>query len=136
AIVIATQNSRTLAINNITFCHSDWFSNITKTFNIIVSNPPYIEIDDSHLANDIRHEPMMALVSGKDGLNDIRTIIKNSIHFLDDRGGNKGMLFLEHGYNQGTHVCELMKQAGFKDYKTIKDLASNDRVTFGSWSQR
>ncbi|MEE9351012.1 MAG: protein-(glutamine-N5) methyltransferase, release factor-specific, partial [Thiotrichaceae bacterium] len=78
---------------------------------------------------EIRHEPKQALVSGADGLNDIKTIINKTTDYLNE----DGILFIEHGYNQGIKVCALMQQSGFTNCKTTKDLSANDRVTLGVW---
>ncbi len=128
ALDIARQNALSQQINNIQFIYSDWFSNVQGRFDIIVSNPPYIEVDDPHLNNEIRFEPMLALVSGIDGLDDIRTILTSSDNYLREHG----MLLLEHGYNQGGKLRELMEKTGLHDYQTIKDYSSNDRITIGA----
>ncbi len=129
ALRIATENAHNLRIDNIHFLQSDWFVNIEGMFDVIVSNPPYIENEDPHLTKEIRHEPKQALVSGKDGLDAIKIIINAATDHLN----KDGMLFIEHGYNQGINVCTLMQQSGFTSCKTIKDLSANDRVTLGAW---
>ena len=128
ALDIARQNAHNQQINNIRFIYSDWFLNVKGRFNIIVSNPPYIELDDPHLNNEIRFEPKLALVSGIDGLDDIRTILTSSDNHLKEQG----ILLLEHGYNQGNQLRELMIKAGLKNCHSIKDYSSNDRVSIGT----
>lgn len=129
ALHIAEQNSQQLNLAHVRFSLSHWFSAVEgERFNLIVSNPPYIEQGDSHLTQgDLRFEPMSALASGTDGLDDIREIIAHSLlHLLP-----QGWLMLEHGYNQASLVADLMAQSGLVDISTIKDLGGNDRVTIG-----
>lgn len=127
ALAVAQSNAESLAIMNANFLHSDWFSALEQQrFDVIVSNPPYIEQDDAHLTQgDLRFEPLSALASGKDGLDDIRRIINDSLVYLKPQG----WLMLEHGYNQGEAVRELMADNGLVAIKTIRDLGGNDRVT-------
>lgn len=129
ALEVAKHNADRLNISNVQFVSSDWFSALEdQRFEIIVSNPPYIEADDPHLAQgDLRFEPPDALASGMDGLSDIRTIINQCLTHLKPQG----WLMLEHGYNQGTAVADLMSASGLVDVATIKDLGGNDRVTIG-----
>ena len=133
ALDIAIENAQSLAITNIKFILSDWFSalsqkNDTQKFDVIVSNPPYIEANDVHLSQgDLPWEPISALVAGQDGLSDIRRIIQNAPQHLNPHG----YLLLEHGYNQAEAVANLLKQTGFSEIETIKDLGGNDRVTLG-----
>ena len=129
ALRIAEQNAKQLGLVHVRFSLSHWFSALEgERFNLIVSNPPYIEQGDSHLTQgDLRFEPMSALASGTDGLDDIREIIADSLtHLLP-----QGWLMLEHGYNQASLVTDLMAQNGLVDISTIKDLGGNDRVTIG-----
>ena len=129
ALEVAKHNADRLNISNVQFVSSDWFSALEdQRFEIIVSNPPYIEADDPHLAQgDLRFEPPDALASGMDGLSDIRTIINQCLTHLKPQG----WLMLEHGYNQGTAVANLMSAAGLVDVATIEDLGGNARVTIG-----
>jgi release factor glutamine methyltransferase len=129
ALKIAQENAANLNIHNVSFVLSNWFSALDQQrFDIIVSNPPYIESDDPHLKQgDLRFEPQSALASGKDGLYDIRQIIDESVLHLKPQG----WLILEHGYNQAKAVAELMSAAGLVDLASIKDLGGNMRVTIG-----
>ena len=129
ALEIANKNAENLNIHNIEFVLSDWFENLSnQRFDVIVSNPPYIEENDVHLTQgDLRFEPMSALASGEDGLDDIRKIIDSCLVYLKPQG----WLMFEHGYNQAAQVADLMAQAGLSNIETIKDLGDNDRVTFG-----
>lgn len=127
ALDIAMSNVHQLAISNVTCVQSDWFNALdAMRFDVIVSNPPYIEVKDQHLKQgDLRFEPISALVSGEDGLSDIRIILNNVLVYLKPQG----WVMLEHGYLQGPSVQELMAEAGLVDIETIQDLAGNDRVT-------
>lgn len=129
ALDIAKRNASQLALTQVEFRLSNWFATLDgERFHLIVSNPPYIEQQDIHLTQgDLRFEPMSALASGTDGLDDIREIINNCLLHLHPQG----WLMLEHGYNQAHLVADLMAQSGLTDITTIKDLGANDRVTIG-----
>jgi release factor glutamine methyltransferase len=129
ALNIAIENAQTLKITNVKFVLSDWFSAIQQDkFDIIVSNPPYIEAADTHLKQgDLRFEPLSALASGADGMDAIRHIIDACLVYLKPQG----WLMLEHGYNQAELVAGLMAKVGFHDIETVNDLAGNPRVTLG-----
>lgn len=129
ALDIAISNSRQHNIKNVRFVLSNWFSALNQDkFDIIVSNPPYIEQNDTHLSQgDLRFEPMSALTSGTDGLDDIRQIVADSLLHLRPQG----WLMLEHGYNQAAAVADLLAEQGFVDIATIQDFDGNDRVTIG-----
>jgi release factor glutamine methyltransferase len=129
ALCIARENAKNLAINNVSFLQSNWFAELkNKTFDFIVSNPPYIEENDPHLSQgDLRFEPRTALVSGKNGLDDIRHIISHASNHLSAHG----WLMLEHGYNQAKEVANLLAMAEFKNIQHVEDLAGINRVTLG-----
>jgi len=129
ALEVARQNAQDLTILNCQFLQSDWFSALNhQRFDVIVSNPPYIEQDDAHLSQgDLRFEPITALASGKDGLDAIRHIIAQAPTHLNP----DGWLMFEHGYNQADLVARLMHRAGFVDVTHAKDLSGIQRVTLG-----
>ncbi len=127
ALDVAMGNARSLGVHNLRFLHSDWFSALEDgRFDLIVSNPPYIEADDAHL-QALRFEPASALVSGMDGLDDIRRICLGAANHLD----SGGWLMLEHGYDQAASVCELLRQSGFAEVSSAKDLSGLERVSMG-----
>lgn len=129
ALSVAIENARRLGIANVSFLQSDWFSALNdQLFDIIVSNPPYIASGDVHLSQgDLRFEPLSALASGADGLDDIRRIISEAPQHLT----SNGWLLLEHGYDQAESVRELLTQRGFVEVFSEKDLAGIERVTGG-----
>lgn len=129
ALDVAKHNAATLAIHNIRFVLSDWFSVLgDATFDVIVSNPPYIAQEDPHLMQgDLRFEPLTALAAGPDGLDAIRSIVRQTPAHLK----HAGWLLLEHGYDQAEHVAQLMQQAGFANIAHAHDLAGIARVTLG-----
>ncbi|WML91118.1 peptide chain release factor N(5)-glutamine methyltransferase [Thiothrix lacustris] len=131
ALAVAQENAQVNSIHNVHFIQSDWFSALpAQRFDMIVSNPPYIEADDPHLAQgDVRFEPLTALASGQDGLDDIRHLIQTAPQWLV----NGGWLLLEHGYNQGKAVTALLQTTGFQQVHCLPDLAGNDRVSLGQW---
>ncbi|WP_426370467.1 peptide chain release factor N(5)-glutamine methyltransferase [Pseudocolwellia sp. HL-MZ7] len=134
AVALAQKNAKHLAINNVNIYQSDWFLNVDtdKRFDVIISNPPYIDENDIHLSQgDVRFEPLSALVAQDEGLADITKIVNQAIPYLKQ----DGFLFFEHGYNQGEAVRNIMQASGFSKVKTIQDYGENDRVTYGAFHQ-
>ena len=127
ALEVAKKNAASLAITNVRLMLSDWFDALAgERFDLIVSNPPYIEQNDVHLTEgDVRFEPISALTSGADGLDDIRHIVADCLIYLKPQG----WLLIEHGYNQADLVADLMAEAGLVSIETIKDFGGNNRVT-------
>ena len=133
ALAIARQNAAQLKVNNIRFIESDWFEALDPSshFDLIVSNPPYVAENDPHLQQgDVRFEPLQALQSGADGLQDIRHIAQESLRFLPVNGH----LLFEHGYNQKDACAALLHALGYSDIKCQRDLGGQDRVTSGKKS--
>jgi len=128
AVELAMENLRHNKIGNVQVEHSDWFSAVEGRFNLVVSNPPYIDPEDPHLwAGDVRHEPRTALVAENGGLADLEIIITAAKDYLVD----KGWLLVEHGYDQASRVQQLFRQAGFNSVCTFNDLGDQPRVTVG-----
>lgn len=124
ALAIARRNAAALDIE-IELAESDWFSALSgRTFDVVVANPPYVPSDDPALAIALRHEPAAALDGGRDGLDAIRLVVASAIDHL----ASGGHLLVEHGDEQGGASRELAEQAGFRDVRTLTDLAGRDRV--------
>ncbi|SMM99686.1 Protein-N(5)-glutamine methyltransferase PrmC, methylates polypeptide chain release factors RF1 and RF2 [uncultured Candidatus Thioglobus sp.] len=119
ALVVAKQN----ATVEIYFQQGDWFKSVpNQTFDLIISNPPYIEESDPYL-EDLKYEPITALTAGKDGLDDIRIIIEQAPNYLN----NQGYLLLEHGYNQRQKIVELLSE-NFTHIQTFQDYNLKNRA--------
>jgi release factor glutamine methyltransferase len=129
AVSLAKKNCQQLHAFNVQIKQSDWFSSIDKTdFDVIVSNPPYIDPADPHLQQgDVRFEPLSALVADNHGLADIEKITQQAQGYLLPRG----WLLVEHGYDQGKAVRQVFEQSGYRAIKTLRDLGGNERVTLG-----
>jgi release factor glutamine methyltransferase len=133
ALEIAKQNARHHHITNIHFYQSDWFNNTPDIqFDLVISNPPYIAKDDSHLQEgDVRFEPQTALVAAQQGLRDIETIADGA----RDRLKPQGHLLIEHGYNQQHQIQTIFKGLGYDKVRTYQDLSGQPRVTYGQWNK-
>ena len=131
AIELARENAKALGLNHLVeFLQSNWYVAIPDryqtAFDVIVSNPPYIQKDDPHLQDgDLRFEPKSALTDDEDGLSCIREILKNAHHYLKPGG----LIALEHGYDQASEVGALMKTHAFHEIGALADLAGHLRVT-------
>lgn len=126
AVELARENGQNLNLP-ITVVQSNWFESIpADTFDLLISNPPYIPASDRHLSEgDVRFEPSSALVAGDDGLDDIRLLVTQGLAWLN----GDGWMMLEHGYDQGEVVRELFASAGWRNIETRKDYGGNDRMT-------
>lgn len=123
ALLVAQANAQRLQLD-VQFAQGSWLEAVHGHFGMIVSNPPYIASADHHLAA-LTHEPLQALASGADGLNDIRTIIRQAgAHLLPG-----GWLLLEHGYDQAAAVRVLLADAGLLHAQSQRDLAGIERCT-------
>ena len=132
ALNVARENFRNLGLSNISTHLGDWCSALPtdSRFDIIISNPPYITENDPHLKQgDLPSEPRSALASGDDGLNDIRQIVLQAPNHLK----HNSRLLLEHGFEQGVAVRELLNRAGFEQVTTHQDLSGLDRISEGVW---
>lgn len=132
ALKIAKENASSHQIQNIHFCLSDWFDSIKASkFDLVISNPPYIDGDDPHLSQgDVRFEPESALVADNNGLKDIKSISQQAQTYLK----SGGTLLIEHGYDQQSAVQALFKRFNYHDTQTHTDLSGNPRVTTGQWN--
>ena len=132
ALNIAQINAKSLAVGNLRFLASHWFDAVTETnFDLVISNPPYIAIDDPHLQQgDVRFEPDSALISDEAGLKDIRLLSEQArIHLKLN-----GKLLIEHGYTQQAQVQAILKSLNYRQIQTHPDLSGNPRVTSGIWN--
>ena len=134
ALTVAQQNAKTLGADRIHWHPGSWWQALAspRRFDLIVSNPPYIAANDHHLQQgDLRFEPPQALAAGPDGLDDLRIIIGGAPAHLNPGG----WLLLEHGYDQEAPVQALLRDAGFADVFTRRDLAGQPRVSGGRWQE-
>lgn len=127
ALAVASANAQRLGLD-VRFTQSSWLGGMGERFDLIVSNPPYIAEDDPHL-EQLGHEPRLALTSGVDGLDAIRTIIDQA----PARLAPGGWLLLEHGWDQASAVRALLAQAGFGHVQSRQDLAGIERCSGGRW---
>ncbi|MDF2625573.1 MAG: protein-(glutamine-N5) methyltransferase, release factor-specific [Kosakonia cowanii] len=129
AVALAQRNADHLGIRNIEIVQSRWFSALEgQQFSLIVSNPPYIDAQDPHLAQgDVRFEPLSALVAADNGLADLHTLIKDASRYLLPQG----WLLLEHGWQQGAAVREIFARYGWQQVETCRDYGDNERLTLG-----
>jgi release factor glutamine methyltransferase len=129
AVALAQRNSQQLGLSRVEIIQSNWFDAIKQSdFDLIVSNPPYIDPADPHLSQgDVRFEPRSALVAGNHGMADIECIISTAGQYLK----SAGWLLLEHGYDQGEACRQCLQQAGFSQVFTEQDLAGKDRISGG-----
>ena len=129
ALDIARHNALAHKLENIRFVHGQWLEPLTDLdFDLIISNPPYIAIEDPHLAQgDVRFEPEAALASGDQGMDAITHLTRQAVQRL--KAG--GWLIVEHGYDQQQLVYDCYQQGGFEDILQLTDLAGQPRVTAG-----
>jgi len=127
ALTVGRGNAQRLGLSNVEFAQGEWCVPLgERTFDLIASNPPYIADGDAHLDNgDLRFEPALALSSGADGLDAIRTIARDARRHLVPGG----WLILEHGYDQGAAVREIFVMNGYAEAATVHDLEGRDRVS-------
>lgn len=131
ALALAQRNAEQLGLA-LEFCASDWFSAlpVAQQFDVVVSNPPYIDAADPHLLQgDVRFEPRSALVAEQHGLADLAQLIAQAPNYL--RSG--GWLLLEHGWQQGAAVRQLFEQQGYKQVSSQHDYAKLERISSGQW---
>ncbi|WP_273382798.1 peptide chain release factor N(5)-glutamine methyltransferase [Actinobacillus porcinus] len=126
AVALAQRNALRNQLPQVEFCQSSWFDNVAEKFDLIVSNPPYIDPQDAHLTQgDVRFEPLTALVSDEEGYKDLRHIIEQAPNYLH----SSGWLLLEHGWQQGEKVRSFFANNLWEMVATVKDYGDNERVT-------
>ena len=133
AVELAKRNAKNLNLSHVDIYQSDWFENVSvnKSFDIIVSNPPYIDENDHHLSEgDVRYEPKTALVAADSGLADIKVIANQARKFLNAGG----FLYIEHGFEQSLAVKQILADFAYSEIETIKDYSNNDRITLACYS--
>ncbi|MBB6520804.1 peptide chain release factor N(5)-glutamine methyltransferase [Pseudoteredinibacter isoporae] len=132
AVALAEHNRNANRITNAEFIQSSWFDEIgeARRFQLIVSNPPYIDEHDPHLQRgDVRFEPQSALVADDNGMADLESIIQGAPQYLHANG----YLMLEHGYQQAAEVRRVLIARGFESVGSREDLAGHERISFGRW---
>ncbi len=131
ALQVARGNGLRAGLARVSFLQSDWYQGVLdRRFHLLLSNPPYIDGDDPHLGRgDVRFEPQAALVASNGGLADLSRLIAGAPSQLHPGG----WLLLEHGYQQGAAVRELLRDAGFCEVTTREDMAGHERITGGRW---
>lgn len=135
AVALAKRNAKRHQLTHVNIRQSDWFSSIEQgdRYQVIVSNPPYIDEQDQHLSQgDVRFEPDSALTSPQNGLADIKLIVEQAQQYLV----SGGWLYLEHGYDQGQQVRDIFAQFAYHRIETTKDYGDNDRVTFAMYLKK
>jgi release factor glutamine methyltransferase len=131
AIQNTKQNETLHQVTNVMIQKSDWFSALDQTrFDVILSNPPYLEDNDPHLSQGLEDEPLDALVSGPAGIEAIQYIIENAKNHIKP----SGWLFIEHGYNQAIILKDLFEKNGYQHIENAKDIHGVHRVTFAQYS--
>ena len=131
AIQNTKENQMLHQVTNVMIQKSDWFSALDQTrFDVILSNPPYLEDNDPHLSQGLEEEPLDALVSGPTGIEAIQYIIENAKNHIKP----SGWLFIEHGYNQAMILKDLFEKNGYQHIENANDIHGIHRVTFAQYS--
>ena len=133
ALTVAQENIQRHNLKNIRLIQGDWYQSVVgQSFDLIVSNPPYIASQHPCLQeSDVQHEPLLALSSGMDGLDAIHILITHAPDHLN----HKGWLIFEHGYDQKIAAQQLLNNIGFQNICTLNDFAGHDRITLGQWKK-
>ncbi|MEP4485794.1 MAG: peptide chain release factor N(5)-glutamine methyltransferase [Halioglobus sp.] len=131
ALTVARENTDVHGLANVELLNSTWFERVgERSFDLIVSNPPYVDECDPHLGQgDVRFEPTSALVAEHNGFGDLQAIVNGSRRYLR----NGGWLLLEHGYEQAATLRDLLQESGFSSVASHTDLAGHERITGGRW---
>ncbi|WP_332874412.1 peptide chain release factor N(5)-glutamine methyltransferase [Amphritea pacifica] len=132
AVALAEKNRQRIGLENVIVSEGSWFEPVAGRFELIVSNPPYIDPDDPHLGQgDVRFEPLSALIAEDHGLADLRYIASEARHYLVDGG----WLLFEHGYDQAVKVQQLLADLHYHEIGTAQDYGANDRITWARWTE-
>ncbi|QIW10794.1 peptide chain release factor N(5)-glutamine methyltransferase [Francisella sp. LA112445] len=128
ALDVAKKNAKENKVSNVEFIQSDWYQNLeNKKFDIIVSNPPYIDFCDDEIDHEVKkYEPQSALFAADNGLEDIKTIISQSYLYLN----KNARIYIEHGYTQSKAIENILIENEFSNITTVKDLNGKDRCTY------
>ena len=131
ALSVARTNADRLHVTNVEFYFGEWFSPLgEQRFDVVVSNPPYLNAGDPHLREgDLPFEPRAALVAGDDALGAIRAIVHVACKYL----APEGWLLLEHGIDQAAAVRQLLRDCGYRQVQSYRDLAGHERVSAGQF---
>ena len=134
ALEVARENAKSLKAGEISFIQGDMFENVTDKFDIIVSNPPYIETGEiDELMPEVRdYIPRLALDGDIDGLKFYRIISKEAVKKLN----KNGRIFYEIGYNQSRAVASILLENGFTDVKIMKDYSGLDRIVMAKLDEK
>ncbi|QDD02162.1 peptide chain release factor N(5)-glutamine methyltransferase [Candidatus Methylopumilus planktonicus] len=131
AIKNTKENQSLHQVTNTTIQKSDWYRSLDQTrFDVVLSNPPYLEDNDPHLSQGLEDEPLDALVSGPTGIEAIQYIIENAKNHIKPLG----WLFIEHGYNQAKILKDLFEKNGYQHIENAKDIHGVHRITFAQYS--
>ncbi len=128
ALELARANAARLGLE-LQWLEGSWYAPVSGRYDVIVSNPPYVRADDPHLPA-LAHEPSTALISGADGLQDIRHIVNGAGRHL----APGAWLLVEHGFDQGPDVSALLQAAGLRQITARHDLGGHWRCTGGKWA--
>ncbi|MBU2871187.1 peptide chain release factor N(5)-glutamine methyltransferase [Colwellia sp. E2M01] len=128
AVALAKQNAENLYLTQVNIFQSNWFSAVgSQKYDVIVSNPPYIdELDENLSQGDVRFEPDSALVAPEQGLGDIKHIAQQALMFLKPQGA----LYFEHGYEQAEAVRKILTDLGYENAHTQRDYNGHERITW------
>ena len=131
ALQVARDNALRTGLQRVSFVQSDWYHSVGgRRFHLLLGNPPYIDGSDPHLEQgDVRFEPRAALVASRSGLADLDQLVRGApAHLLGE-----GWLLLEHGYEQGPAVRQMLHETGFCQVTTRRDMAGHERISGGCW---
>ncbi|MDP5040372.1 MAG: peptide chain release factor N(5)-glutamine methyltransferase, partial [Paraglaciecola sp.] len=131
AVKLAKQNATENRLDSVRFMQSNWFSKLDKQrFDLIVTNPPYVEDNSPYLQQgDVRFEPLSALISGADGLDDIRFIVVQAKGYL----AGAGWLVIEHGFEQDEKIRNIFESNAYVEIRSVSDFNGLPRVTMGKF---